>query len=113
MWLLVLTYWLSSLASMVSMFLQRKSWLEITPIDVLAVVAPVGHVVVYLLFSISLLSLKGDLFGLRRAYAYTGIAAAACFLTVALFPLGLLVAMANGVILGLVLVRAADSPADT
>ena len=63
-----------------------------------------------IVFAVRLLRLESDLGGLLRPYAYASIAAAVCFATVVLAPLGLLVQVATNVMLGMILLRQPSVP---
>ncbi len=58
-----------------------------------------------IVFAIKLLHLESDLGGYLRPYAFATIAAAVCFATVILAPLGLLIDAATNVMLGLIFLR--------
>jgi hypothetical protein len=66
--------------------------------------------VLSVIFAIKLLSLQDDLNGLLRPYVYVSIAAAICFATFLLAPIGLLLNAASTLILGLIFLRAGREP---
>ena len=58
-----------------------------------------------IVFAIRLLHLESDLGGLLKPYAYATIAAAVCFATIILSPLGMLIDAATNVMLGMIFLR--------
>jgi len=67
--------------------------------------------VLSIVFAVKLLRLEADLGGLKKAFAYTTIAAAVCFATLILAPLGMVIDAASNVLLGMVFLRRESSPA--
>lgn len=76
----------------------------------LIVLAGVALSVLNVIFAVRLLSLPDDLHGLLRPYAYTCIAAAVCFASFILVPIGMLVNAMASLMLGLILLRANREP---
>jgi hypothetical protein len=64
--------------------------------------------VINLVFAARILTLKDDLFGLLRPFAYLTIAASVLALTVILSPLGLLASMGAIILTGMILLRARE-----
>ncbi len=63
--------------------------------------------IVSIIFAIKLLRLQDDLGGMLKPFAYTTIAAGACFVTIILAPFGLLLDALSNVFLGLIFFRTA------
>ena len=72
-------------------------------VAIVAVGVPLS--ILSIVFAVKLLRLEVDLGGLKRPFAYVTIAAALCFATLILAPLGLLLDAAANVILGMVFLR--------
>jgi hypothetical protein len=66
--------------------------------------------VLSLVFAIRLLHLDSDLGGLLKPYAYATIAAAVCFATIILSPIGMLIDAATNVMLGMIFLRRPTAP---
>jgi hypothetical protein len=64
-----------------------------------------------IIFAVRLLRLQDDLCGLLKPFAYTTIAAGACFLTIILAPLGFLVDAVSNALLGMIFLRILKAPA--
>lgn len=64
-----------------------------------------------IVFAVKLLHLGTDLGGFKKPFAYTTIAAAICFATLILAPLGMVIDAASNVILGMIFLRRESSPA--
>ena len=62
-----------------------------------------------IIFAVKLLRLQADLGGLLRPYAYVNIAAAICFATLLLAPVGLLLDAGGNVMLGMIFLRRPQS----
>lgn len=81
-----------------------------TALDAIALLVGIALAVLTVVFGIKLLRLSEDLYGLLKPFAYTLIAAAVLAATVILLPVGVLVDVANNVILAMVFFRAAGQP---
>ncbi len=64
--------------------------------------------VVSIIYGIRVLRMKGDLFGMLKVYVYTTIAGGACLVSIILFPLSLIVAVATYILEGMIFLRAAE-----
>jgi len=64
--------------------------------------------IVSIIYGIRLLRLKGDLFGMLKVYVYTTIAGGVCLVSIILFPLSLIVAVATYILEGMIFLRAAE-----
>ena len=73
----------------------------------LLVLCGVATSILSTVFAVKLLRLQDDLFGLLKPYAYATMAAAVCFATVILAPVGLFIDAAATVMLGIIFLRAA------
>jgi hypothetical protein len=62
-----------------------------------------------IVFAIKLLRLPSDLSGFLKPYCYLGIAAAICFMTFILAPLGLILTAAGDVLLGMIFLRSTEA----
>jgi len=67
--------------------------------------------IVGILFGVGLLKIHDESAGLLRIYAIISIVAACCFVSVILFPIGILLGLSNSVILGVVFLKAAEPDA--
>ena len=53
--------------------------------------------------------MKGDLFSMLKVYVYTTIAGGVCFVSIILFPLSLIIAVATYILEGIIFLRAAEN----
>jgi hypothetical protein len=84
---------------------------ELTPVFLgIIVLFSLPLAVMGIIFAVKLLSLQDDLHGLLRPYAYTSIAAAICFATIILAPIGMIVAAVSTAILGTIFLKADHTP---
>jgi len=67
--------------------------------------------IVSIIFAVKLLRLQDDLSGMLRPFAYTTIAAGACFVTIILAPFGYFVDAVANVMLGMIFLRTLKAPA--
>jgi hypothetical protein len=77
-------------------------------VAILSILAYIFFGILSILFSSRLLRLPYRFYGLLKAYCYITMISGACFVTVVLLPLGILVGAASDVILGIVFFRAAE-----
>ncbi len=61
-----------------------------------------------IMFATRLLRLSGNLYGLLKPFSYTQIICGICFITIILFPVGVIAGAVADVILGVILFRAAE-----
>lgn len=80
-------------------------------VGLLSVLALVAYGILSILFGVRLLRLNADLSGMRKPYAYTCIAVGVCYASVLLLPVGLLISVANDIMLALIFFGEAKSPA--
>jgi len=64
--------------------------------------------VISIIYGIRVLRMKGDLFGMLKVYVYTTIAGGVCLVSIILFPLSLIVAVATYILEGIIFLRAAE-----
>lgn len=76
---------------------------------VLSILALVPLGIVYIAFSIQLLKLQGNLYGMLQPFAWSSIATGFCMGTVILAPLGLLAGAVSDIFLAIVFLRAAEA----
>jgi hypothetical protein len=79
-----------------------------TVMSVVVMVLFVPFGIVNIIFALSLLKLKDDLFGLLKPFAYTTMAAGICGASIILAPLGLLAAITSLFIQGMIFLRAKE-----
>jgi hypothetical protein len=78
----------------------------------LSVLSLVPMGIMNILLGIWLLRLESDLYGMKKAYAYLSIACGACYATLVLFPFGLLMDIAGGIIAAIIFFRESEKPAE-
>jgi len=76
----------------------------------LSMVALIIFGILSIMFATRLLRLSGNLYGLLKPFSYIQIASGICFITVILFPAGVIAGAVADVILGVIFFRAADQP---
>jgi hypothetical protein len=77
-------------------------------LNVLSAIALIAFGILSIMFATRLLRISGNLYGLLKAFCYTQIACGICFITVILFPVGVIAGATADVILGVVFFRAAE-----
>ncbi|MCP4568837.1 MAG: hypothetical protein GY841_14765 [FCB group bacterium] len=77
-------------------------------ISILTIVLMIPYGIVQIIFAVRMLKLDDDLFGLLKPFAYTMMAAGICAATIILLLPGLLVAIVNLVIMGMIFLRAKE-----
>ncbi len=99
----------TGLAAKIGLLLVPKSALVAVGLLVLVplILVALPLAVVSIIFAIKLLRLQDDLGGMLKPFAYTTIAAGACFVTIILAPFGLLLDALSNVFLGLIFLRTA------
>jgi hypothetical protein len=75
-------------------------------LSIITLILFIPFCILTIVFGVRLLKLKDDLFGLLKPYAYTTIGSGVCGATIILAPIGLFVAAAALVILGMIFLRA-------
>ena len=78
--------------------------------SILSAIALVAFGILSIMFATRLLRLSGNLYGLLKPFSYTQIVCGICFITVFLFPVGIIAGAIADVILGVIFFRAADQP---
>jgi len=76
---------------------------------VLAVLSCIGLGIIGVVFSIKLLRLPDDLFGLLKPYSYTYMAGSVFAASIVLIPLAIIAGVASSIMLGMIFFRAAES----
>jgi hypothetical protein len=79
---------------------------------ILSVIGLIVMGIMSVVYGIKLLSFDQELYGFRKLYAGTSIAAGVCYATVLLIPLGLLVGIASNIILAIIFFREAEMATD-
>ena len=79
----------------------------------LSMIALIIFGILSIMFATRLLRLSGNLYGLLKAFCYAQIVCGICFITVFLFPAGVIAEAIADVILGVIFFRAADQPLTT
>ena len=79
-------------------------------VGLLSVLALVAFGIMSILFGFRLLRQNFELSGMRKPYAYTGIAVGICYASILLLPIGLLISVANDIIAALIFFGAARPP---
>jgi hypothetical protein len=74
----------------------------------LSMVALIIFGILSIMFATRLLRLSGNLYGLLKPFSYTQIICGICFITIILFPVGVIAGAVADVILGVILFRAAE-----
>jgi hypothetical protein len=78
--------------------------------NVLSVAASIFFGILSIIFATRLLRLPANLYGLLKPFSYAQIVCGICFITVFLFPVGVIVGSVADVILGVIFFRAAEQP---
>ncbi len=78
--------------------------------NVLSLAAFIFFGILSIIFATRLLRLSGNLYGLLKPFSYTQIVSGICFITVFLFPVGVIAGSVADVILGIIFFRAAEQP---
>ena len=81
--------------------------------NVLSVAAFIFFGILSIIFATRLLRLPGNLYGLLKPFSYAQIVCGICFITVFLFPAGIIAGAVADVILGVIFFRAAEQPLST
>ncbi len=76
--------------------------------NILSAISLVAFGILSIMFATRLLRLSGNLYGLLKAFCYTQIVCGICFITVILFPVGVIAGAIADVILGVIFFRAAE-----
>ena len=79
----------------------------------LSMIALIIFGILSIMFATRLLRLSGNLYGLLKAFCYAQIVCGICFITVLLFPVGVIAGAVADVILGIIFFRAAEQPPST
>ncbi len=79
-------------------------------VGILSILAYIFFGILSILFAHRLLRLPYSLYGLLKPYCYLTIVSGACFITILLLPVGILVGAITDVILGIIFFRAAEQP---
>ena len=79
-------------------------------VGLLSLLALVAFGILSILFGFRLLRQNFELSGMRKPYAYTGIAVGICYASILLLPIGLLISVANDIIAALIFFGAARPP---
>jgi len=78
--------------------------------NVLSVAAFIFFGILSIIFATRLLRLPANLYGLLKPFSYAQIVCGICFITVFLFPVGVIAGSVADVILGVIFFRAAEQP---
>lgn len=92
--------------SLLSLGSKELEWV----MNFLSVAAFIFFGILSIIFAIRLLRLPGNLYGLLKPFSYTQIVSGICFITVFLFPVGVIAGSVADVILGIIFFRAAEQP---
>jgi len=79
----------------------------------LSMIALIIFGILSIMFATRLLRLSGNLYGLLKPFSYAQIVCGICFITVFLFPAGILAGAVADVVLGVIFFRAAEQPLST
>ncbi|OGP92560.1 MAG: hypothetical protein A2156_08675 [Deltaproteobacteria bacterium RBG_16_48_10] len=79
-------------------------------VGILSILAYIFFGILSIMFATRLLRLPYSLYGLLKPYCYITIGGGACFITIILFPVGILAGAVTDVILGIIFFRAAEEP---
>ncbi len=82
-----------------------------TPVGIISLLALVALGIIYIVIGAKLLALNNTLYGMLKPFSYTFITAGACYATIIFTPVGILVGMANMIILAIIFFRAIEDVA--
>jgi hypothetical protein len=104
-----LLIWGNIILSILSLLSLESRKIE-SALNILSNVALIVFGILSIMFATRLLRLSGSLYGLLKPFSYTQIVCGICFITVVLFPVGVIAGAIGDVILGVIFFRAAEQP---